>query len=64
MGGIGLGVLTFFTMMLGTLSTSRHMTQVESAHATAVERLKEEITAAFEAIDRQETPEGESHLGS
>jgi len=54
-GGIGLGVLAFFMMMLRTLSTSRHMTQVESAHAAAVDKLKEDLTAAFEAVDRQRT---------
>jgi len=54
-GGIGLGVLAFFMMMLRTLSTSRHMTQVESAHAEAVDKLKEDLTAAFEAVDRQRT---------
>ena len=54
-GGIGLGVLAFFIMMLRTLSTTRHMTQVESAHAAAVDRLQAELTAAFEAVDRQGT---------
>jgi F0F1-type ATP synthase assembly protein I len=52
-GGIVLGIIAFFMTMLRTLSTTRQMTQVESAHTAAVERLKEELTAAFEAVDRQ-----------
>lgn len=64
-GGIGLGIIAFFIMMLRTLSTTRQMTQVESAHTAAVERLKEEfLTAAFEAIDRQGAPEGARDLDS
>ncbi len=51
--GIGLGAIAFFAMVLQTLGTSREMTRVESAHAAQVERLKEELTAAFEAVDRQ-----------
>lgn len=52
-GGITLGTIAFFAMVLQTLGTSREMTRVESAHAAQVERLKEELTAAFEAVDRQ-----------
>lgn len=63
-GGVGLGLIAFFIMMLRTLGTSRHMTQVESAHAAAVERLKEELTAAFEAVDRQGAREGTGDRGS
>jgi len=63
-GGIGLGLIAFFIMMLRTLSTTRQMTQVESAHTAAVERLKEELTAAFEAVDRQGAREGARDLGS
>ncbi|GEM_PF-1380382 len=63
-GGIVLGVIAFFMMMLRTLRTSRQMTQVESAHTAAVERLKEELTTAFEAIDRQGAREGARDLGS
>ncbi len=51
--GIGLGVIAFFTMMLKTLGTTRQMTQVESAHVAAMEGLKEELRAAFDAVDRQ-----------
>lgn len=63
-GGIVLGVIAFFMMMLRTLSTSRQMTQVESAHTAAVERLKEELTTAFKAVDRQGAREGARDLGS
>ena len=63
-GGIVLGVIAFFMMMLRTLSTSRQMTQVESAHTAAVERLKEELTTAFEAVDRQGARGGARDLGS
>jgi F0F1-type ATP synthase assembly protein I len=62
--GVGLGLVAFFTAMLRTLSTSRQMTQVESAHTVAVERLKEELAAAFEAVDRQGAQGGEWDLGS
>lgn len=51
--GIGLGIIAFFRMILETLGTTRQMTRVESAHVAQVERLKEELTAAFEAVDRQ-----------
>jgi hypothetical protein len=57
--GIGLGVTAFLTTILQTLRTSRQMTQVESAHAAAVNRLKKELNAAFEAIDRRGVAEGE-----
>ena len=63
-GGIVLGVIAFFMMMLRTLRTSRHMTQVESAHTAAVERLKEELTAAFAAVDRQGARGGARDPGS
>lgn len=57
--GIGLGVIAFFQMMLKTLGTTRQMTQVESSHVTAVERLKEQLSAAFDAVDRQGVPKGQ-----
>jgi F0F1-type ATP synthase assembly protein I len=63
-GGIVLGVIAFFMTMLRTLSTSRQMTQVESAYTTAMEKLKGELTAAFEAVDRQGAREGARDLGS
>lgn len=55
--GIGLGVIAFFSMMLQTLGTSRQMTQVESAHAVALERLREELCTTFEALDKRPPPE-------
>lgn len=51
--GIGLGIIAFFRMIFQTLGTTRHMTRVESAHAAALQRLQEELYAAFEAVDRQ-----------
>ncbi|MFQ5657147.1 MAG: hypothetical protein ACE5G5_06375 [Candidatus Methylomirabilales bacterium] len=61
MAGIGLGIIAFFTMVLRTLSTTRQMTHVESAHTAAIERLKGELYAAFEAVD-QRSPEGREGL--
>ncbi|MFQ5882024.1 MAG: hypothetical protein ACE5I9_06080 [Candidatus Methylomirabilales bacterium] len=58
--GIGLGILAFLTMVLQALRTSRQMTEVESGHAAALERLREELYAAFEAVERRrhlEVPE-------
>ncbi|MFQ5988753.1 MAG: hypothetical protein ACE5K9_02445 [Candidatus Methylomirabilales bacterium] len=55
--GVGLGVIAFFSMMLQTLGTSRQMTQVESAHAAALERLREELCTTFEALDRRQRSE-------
>lgn len=55
--GIGLGVIAFFSMMLQTLGTSRQMTEVESAHATAVHKLQEELYATFEAVDATQPAE-------
>lgn len=57
--GIVLGLIAFFQMMFKTLGTTRQMTQVESSHVAAVERLKEELSAAFDAVDRQGVPEGQ-----
>ncbi len=51
--GIGLGIIAFFRMIFQTLGTTRHMTRVESAHAAALQRLQEELYAAFETVDRQ-----------
>lgn len=51
--GVGLGIIAFFRMIFQTLGTTRHMTRVESAHAAALQRLQEELYAAFEAVDRQ-----------
>ncbi|MFQ5962189.1 MAG: hypothetical protein ACE5MG_12415, partial [Candidatus Methylomirabilales bacterium] len=51
--GIGLGIIAFFRMIFQTLGTTRHMTRVESAHAAELQRLQEELYAAFEAVDRQ-----------
>ena len=55
--GIGLGVIAFFSMMLQTLGTSRQMTQVESAYAAALEKLRQELYATFEAIDARQPPQ-------
>lgn len=55
--GIGLGVIAFFSMMLQTLGTSRQMTQVESAHAVALDKLRQELYATFEAIDARQPPD-------
>jgi F0F1-type ATP synthase assembly protein I len=63
-GGIVLGIVAFLMMMLRSLSTSRQMTQVESAHIAAVARLQERLAAAFEATDRQGASAGETNLGS
>lgn len=52
--GIGLGVIAFFSMMLQTLGTSQQMTQVESAHAAALQRLQEELYDTFEAVDAKQ----------
>ncbi|MFQ5848215.1 MAG: hypothetical protein ACE5IQ_11170 [Candidatus Methylomirabilales bacterium] len=57
--GIGLGVIAFFSMVLQTLGTSRQMTRVESSHVAQLERLKEDLYAAFEDVDRQGAAEGE-----
>jgi hypothetical protein len=60
-GGIGLGIVAFLTMMLQTLTTSRRMTEAEETHTTALNRLKEELYTAFEEIDcRGEREEEES----
>lgn len=55
--GIALGVIAFFSMMLQLLGTSRRMTQVESSHAAALEKLREELHATFEAIDARQPHE-------
>jgi hypothetical protein len=55
--GIGLGVIAFLAMMLQAIGTSRQMTEVESAHAAALERLREELYTMFEAIDARRSPE-------
>ncbi len=63
-GGIGLGIVAFLTMMLQALTTSRRMTEVEGAHTAALNRLKEELQTAFEEIDRRwdrEEQGGQSH---
>ena len=52
-GGIGLGIITFLTMMLQTLKTSRRMTEAEEAHTAALNKLKEELYTAFEEVDRR-----------
>lgn len=57
--GIALGIIAFFRMILKTLGTTQQMTRVESAHAAHVERLKEDLNAAFEAVDRQGPLKGE-----
>ncbi len=62
LAGIGLGIIAFFTMVLQTLGTSKHMTRVEAAHAAAIEKLKEELYAAFEAVDRQGPLQGREDL--
>ena len=57
-GGIGLGIVAFLTMMLRTLTTSRRMTEAEEAHTAALNRLKEELHTAFEELDRRWDREG------
>jgi F0F1-type ATP synthase assembly protein I len=57
--GIGLGIIAFFRMILQTLGTARHMTRVESAHAAELQRLQDELYAAFEAVDRQGPPKAQ-----
>lgn len=52
-GGIGLGVVAFFTMMLQGLTISRRMTEAEEAHTAALNRLKEELYAAYAEVDRR-----------
>jgi len=60
--GIALGVLAFLSLVGHGLRASRHMVEVESAHAAAVEELKEELVAAFEAVDREGPGEEDASL--
>jgi len=53
LGGIGLGVVAFFAMMLQTLTTSRRMTEAEEAHTATLNKLKEELHTALEEVDRR-----------
>lgn len=56
LAGIGLGLVAFFSMMLQTLGTSRQMTRVESAHAAALDKLRQKLFATFEAVDARQPP--------
>jgi F0F1-type ATP synthase assembly protein I len=51
--GIALGTLAFLSLIGHGLQASRRMTAVETAHTAALERLKMELYAAFEAVDRR-----------